>query len=73
MRHYEDPSYFSRDSKKMFGASLRLDIAKLRTTSELRGHKLKVDNKKHMSIYGYFVIFLNFTFIDLPSETSNST
>jgi len=32
---YEDPSYFSRDYKKLFGAPPQRDIAKLRSNLEL--------------------------------------
>jgi AraC-like DNA-binding protein len=32
---YEDPSYFSRDYKKQFGAPPQRDIAKLRQTLEM--------------------------------------
>jgi AraC-like DNA-binding protein len=32
---YEDPSYFSRDYKKMFGAPQQRDIARLRSNIEV--------------------------------------
>ena len=32
---YEDPSYFSRDYKKLFGAPPQRDIARLRSNLEL--------------------------------------
>ena len=39
---YEDPSYFSRDYKKLFGAPPQRDIAKLRSNLELGGAPARV-------------------------------
>ncbi|HWN07841.1 MAG TPA: AraC family transcriptional regulator [Pyrinomonadaceae bacterium] len=36
---YEDPSYFSREYKKLFGAPPQRDIAKLRTTFNFETHR----------------------------------
>lgn len=39
---YEDPSYFSRDYRKLFGAPPQRDIARLRTSLEPRGAPARV-------------------------------
>ena len=39
---YEDPAYFSRDYKKLFGAPPQRDIARLRSNLELGGSPVRV-------------------------------